>query len=32
MQEYVPKHHGGEPKLRWEMEQLGYSPKSEIAR
>ncbi|THU43899.1 hypothetical protein C4D60_Mb02t01720 [Musa balbisiana] len=31
-QEYVPTHDGGAPKLSWEMEQLGHSPKLDIAR
>ncbi|CAL9065564.1 unnamed protein product [Musa banksii] len=31
-QEYVPTHDGGAPKLSWEMEQLGHSPKLDISR
>ncbi|KAF3784092.1 Cytokinin riboside 5'-monophosphate phosphoribohydrolase [Nymphaea thermarum] len=30
--EYVPRHDAGAAKLRWEMEQLEHSNKSEIAR
>ncbi|URD89764.1 Cytokinin riboside 5'-monophosphate phosphoribohydrolase [Musa troglodytarum] len=32
LEEYVPTHDGGAPKLSWEMEQLGHSPKLDIAR
>ncbi|KAK1273164.1 Cytokinin riboside 5'-monophosphate phosphoribohydrolase LOG7 [Acorus gramineus] len=33
MQEYVPINDGVTPKLSWEMEQqIGYSPRSDIAR
>ncbi|CAN6482587.1 unnamed protein product [Victoria cruziana] len=32
LEEYVPRHDAGAAKLRWEMEQLEHSNKSEIAR
>ncbi|CAL9199736.1 unnamed protein product [Musa hybrid cultivar] len=32
LEEYVPTHDGGAPKLSWEMEQLGHSPKLDISR
>lgn len=32
LEEYEPRHDGEAPKLSWEMEQLGHSPKTEIAR
>ncbi|XP_039121375.1 cytokinin riboside 5'-monophosphate phosphoribohydrolase LOG1-like [Dioscorea cayenensis subsp. rotundata] len=32
LEEYVPKHEEGAPKLSWEMEQLCQSPKSDISR
>ncbi|XP_065867272.1 cytokinin riboside 5'-monophosphate phosphoribohydrolase LOG1 [Euphorbia lathyris] len=32
MEEYYPRHEIVAPKLSWEIEQLGYSPKCEISR
>ncbi|KAI4370768.1 hypothetical protein MLD38_019078 [Melastoma candidum] len=33
LEEYVPKHHGAAPRLRWETEQqLGYYANSDISR
>ncbi|XP_010935044.1 cytokinin riboside 5'-monophosphate phosphoribohydrolase LOG1 [Elaeis guineensis] len=32
LEEYVPRHEGVAPKLKWEMEQLGHSRKPDIAR
>uniref|UniRef100_A0A2P2Q551 Cytokinin riboside 5'-monophosphate phosphoribohydrolase n=1 Tax=Rhizophora mucronata TaxID=61149 RepID=A0A2P2Q551_RHIMU len=32
MEEYFPRHEIVASKLNWEMEQLGYSPKSDISR
>ncbi|RWR79201.1 cytokinin riboside 5'-monophosphate phosphoribohydrolase LOG1 isoform X1 [Cinnamomum micranthum f. kanehirae] len=32
LEDYVPKHDGVAPKLSWEVEQLGHTEKSEIAR
>ncbi|WOL16759.1 cytokinin riboside 5'-monophosphate phosphoribohydrolase LOG1-like [Canna indica] len=31
LEDYVPMHDGVAPKLSWEMEQLGHSPKLDIA-
>ncbi|WOK92886.1 cytokinin riboside 5'-monophosphate phosphoribohydrolase LOG1-like [Canna indica] len=32
LEEYEPRHEGVASSLRWEMEQLGHSPKRDIAR
>ncbi|PSR89955.1 Cytokinin riboside 5'-monophosphate phosphoribohydrolase [Actinidia chinensis var. chinensis] len=32
LEEYIPRHERVASKLNWEMEQLGYSPKCDIAR
>ncbi|THU54869.1 hypothetical protein C4D60_Mb11t00600 [Musa balbisiana] len=32
LEDYAPMHEGVAPELGWEMEQLGHSPKLEIAR
>ncbi|URD78729.1 Cytokinin riboside 5'-monophosphate phosphoribohydrolase, partial [Musa troglodytarum] len=32
LEDYAPTHEGVAPELGWEMEQLGHSPKLEIAR
>ncbi|GLJ53312.1 hypothetical protein SUGI_1136550 [Cryptomeria japonica] len=32
LEDYVPRHDRVASKLSWEIEQLGYSPKSDIAR
>jgi len=32
VQEYEPMHDEVAPKLSWEMEQLGLTPKAEISR
>ncbi|KAJ6829829.1 cytokinin riboside 5'-monophosphate phosphoribohydrolase LOG1-like [Iris pallida] len=32
LEDYEPRHVGVAPRLSWEIEQIGHSPKSEIAR